>query len=171
MEITYPIHIIKNTGETWIIDEIEAESLKNHMTFRMKLHEKHVIHYYDFNGKKTIKCDYIARDDNGKIITNENWPFKPNFNDRKNKYYKLLKNLKDKGLPIPGTGISKRRSSNYKFNLSENRNQIKHIEDYKDLIVAGKRKIIKRKKAIFDFDRPYRMEEKNWKSQRKKQWR
>lgn len=174
MHVTYPISIIENNGIVHHVDEEEAERIARDIYFGdIALSESHCDTYVDYLGnvRKTYNR-YIARDDHGQIITNKNWPFKPDFHGRNSRWAKAYRDAERHGLPIPGTGCYKKGSwTQFKSGIAENRIQESHAQQMSDLIVAGKFKNLKRKRPAPDWDAPRRGEQRCWKKQRRTQWK
>ena len=179
MRIAYPIHIIDIDGTVFSYDEDEARRIAGTIhdrTLGGRLHlplgHQHVERIVDIDGKThTITNRYIARDDHGQIITNADWPFKPNFPHWGNPSAEVLR-AQELGLPIPYTSCCK--GGPYKSRdtrVGEVRKQEGHGQQMADILVSGRNKPIKRKRPTPDWDSPRRRVQRCWKSQRKTQWK
>lgn len=173
MHINYPIHIIDIDGTVYSYDEENARRFaRTIQRYEIVLQPYHVQKVNDFEGRySTLKHRYIARDDHGQIITNEDWPFAP-------RYWHSYQSSKAKlhaqalGLPIPYTSCYKGGPwKSHTNHISENRRQAGHAQQLDGLIVAGRAKPLKRIKPSPDWDTPHRERPRCWKKHRRTQWK
>lgn len=179
MQINYPINIIDINGTVFSYDEDEARRFGSKIHDRtlnglwhIPLNEQHVEHITDIDGEiHTITNRYIARDDHGQIITNADWP-KEADSHHESRYAKEKRHAREHGLPIPGTGSCRGGPwKTRKCRTKEIRHQNDHESQLNDLIVNGRRIILKRKRSNPDWDLPRRTDTRGWKGWRRTQWK
>lgn len=179
MHIAYPIHIIDIDGTVFSYDEIEARRFAGairHRTFagrlHLPLHRQHVERIVDIDGEiHTITNRYIARDDHGRIITNADWPREEEDRSWGRPSERVL-HAQERGLPIPGTGGYRGGPwKTRKSRIKENRHQDDHASQMSDLIVNGRRIVLKRKRDNPDWDPSRRTDTRGWKGWRGTQWK
>ena len=126
----------------------------------------------DIDGEThTITNRYIARDDHGQIITNADWPREEEERSRERPSERVL-HAQERGLPIPGTGSCRGGPwKTRKCRVKEIRHQNDHESQLNDLIVNGRRIVLKRKRSNPDWDLPRRTDTRGWKGWRRTQWK
>lgn len=173
MHIEYPISLIAFDGTVTLIKN-EAEALKIKIGWRgIDIQESHYCYYLkqvgtSYEYETYIAYDsFIARDLFGNVITAKDWPEAPY--KRKMRKYQDTRHAMELGISMPYISCWKKgRSNNKKRHVGENRSQENHKQQIRE---ATGNKTVRRARAKVDWDRNYRHTERNWKSQRKTQWK
>lgn len=172
MHVTYPITLVDHLGNVQLLDQNDAARLAREIRygyiilkgtsledrFRLRLHGPNI------DGSNV----YTARDFYGVLITNLTWPVKPNGWRRYVDPQKIR--AAELGLPIPHTACWKKgRSASNKAQFREVRQQVGHDEQIR--ATGANDNGLSRKRDEPGWDRCNRHYERNWKSQRKTQWK
>ena len=172
MHVTYPITLVDHLGNVQLLDQNDAARLARKVYWGdiilkgTSLEDRFRLHYRDPNidGSNV----YTARDFYGVLITNTSWPIKPDF--WRGYVRKEVKRAMELGLPIPHTACWKKgRSASNKSQFREVRQQVGHDEQIR--ATGANDNGLSRKRDEPGWDRCNRHYERNWKSQRKTQWK
>lgn len=170
MHITYPITLVDYEGNVYLIDHNEAIRIARDVAYgRIILKGTPLEERTGFYGPRPDGSNvYIARDFYGALITTATWPDQPAY--RRSRRSKEVARAMELGIAIPHTACYKRgRWASNKAQFREVRQQIGHDEQIK--AAGANDNGLARKRENPGWDRSYRHIERNWKKQRRTQWK
>lgn len=170
MHIEYPITLVDYEGNVFLIDHDDAVRLARDVNYGniilkgTPLEDRIFFRGPNLDGSNV----YSARDFYGQVVTNTTWPVKLTlYRGRRNKAVVRAIEL---GIPVPNTGCYKKgRHASNKARFREVRQQAGHEEQIKAIGANDNNAMRKRENP--GWDRCYRHCERNWKSQRRTQWK
>ncbi len=187
MTLNYPINLIHCDGKTITIAN-EAEALKiaprivrpNYLARRhrhpMNLAINHINRLWNYESEKMeVRInEWIARDAMGEPVTSKDWPHPVPGPGRYNRYYKQKVRAAQLGIAIPRTGgRGNTRYYRKRRHVGDARQAYNTVQDLKSAESVSSKSASKVSIPLFDRwdSKARRDEERNWKSQRKTQWK